>query len=134
MDGVMETGWRYYGAAKLRIRQSMALPYPMRGRTREICALECAPEMRGKGHAALLMNQVCKEADAAKIVLVLWPAPWGDNPSLTVDELREWYERRFGFVVTQPNPVLMARAIGARGRTLKLNTTMEALHAEQQRH
>ena len=129
MDGLkMEPGWRRHGGARLRIRQSNALPAELRGATREIHSLETAPAARGQHHATLLLRKVCDAADRAGITLVLWPQPWGDNPSMTRDQLIEWYERRFGFLVVQVEPVLMARMVGAEPKVLKLNPTMEAVY------
>lgn len=124
----MKTGTRTSGHAACRVRHTNAVPASMRADIREVCGVEVPAEHQGQGHATALMHKVCSEADAASIVLVLWPQPWGDNIALSRDQLIEWYASTFGFQVIQPEPVLMARMVGATPRRLKLNPVIEALH------
>ena len=65
----------------------------------------------------------------AGVVLVVWPQPFGDDISMSRDQLIDWYGRSFGFQVIQPDPVLMARMPGSTPRMLKLNPTVEAIHS-----
>jgi hypothetical protein len=75
---------------------------------------------------------VCREADAAGLVLVLSPQPFGDNINLSKEQLTDWYERSFGFAIIQHEPmVLMARMPGATPRLLTLNPVTEALQKEK---
>ena len=128
----MPTGERRVGPASLRVRQCAALPLHMRAKTREIVDVETAFEEQGKGYATTLMHKVCREADAAGLVLVLSPQPWGDNINLSQDQLIAWYERGFGFAVIQHTPMtMMARMPGATPRLLQLNPVTEALQKEK---
>lgn len=124
---MMQTGKRRVGPATLRIRQCEALPQHMRAGTRELCALEVPAAEQGNGYATTLMHKVCREADAAGIVLVLWPQPFGDI-ALSRGQLIEWYESRFGFAPIQSDPVLMARLPGATPRILGLRPTAATAH------
>jgi predicted GNAT family acetyltransferase len=125
----MDTGPRTSGHAACRVRQTNAVPASMRAGIREVCSVEVPAEHQGQGHATALLHKVCSEADKAGIVLVLWPQPWGDNIALSREQLVDWYARRFGFQAIQPEPLLMARMPGATPRLLRLNPTIEALHA-----
>lgn len=125
----METGPRKVGAATCRVRRTNAVPLEMREGIREVAALEVPAAEQGKGYATSLMHKVCREADAAGIVLVLWPQPWGDNIAMGRMQLIDWYARTFGFQTIQPDPVLMARLPHATPRMLRLNPTIEALHS-----
>lgn len=131
MDDVMKTGERRVGSATCRVRQTQAVPFRMRARVREVTALEVPFEEQNKGYATTLMHRVCSEADAANIVLVLWPRPFGDNISLSKQQLIDWYHERFGFQCIQPEPYLMARMPGATPRLLALNPISAALFKEK---
>ena len=127
----MNTGPRSVGAATLRIRQCPALPPAMQKTTREIVNVETKFEEQGKGYATTLMHKVCREADAAGLVLVLTPQPWGDNINLSKQQLEDWYARSFGFHVIQTEPItLMARMLDGTPRVLRLNPITEAIHKE----
>lgn len=128
MDG-MKTGDRAVGAASCRVRRTNAVPLEMRDGIREVCNVEVPAADQGKGYATTLMHKVCREADAAGIVLLLWPQPWGDNIAMSRDQLTSWYAERFGFAQIQAEPPLMARMVGATPRLLRLNPVIEALHA-----
>ena len=128
----MPTGERRVGPATLRVRQCEALPLHLRPKTREIVNLETKFEEQGKGYATTLMHKVCREADAAGLVLVLSPQPWGDNINLSQAQLLDWYQRSFGFQPVQTEPmVLMARMPGATPRLLTLNPVTEAMQKEK---
>lgn len=128
----MPSGERRVGPAHLRVRQCTALPERMRARTREVVDVETPFAEQGKGYATTLMHKVCREADAAGLVLVLSPQPWGDNINLSKEQLIGWYERGFGFAVIQHEPMtLMARMPGATPRMLQLNLITEALQKEK---
>ena len=136
MDGVnaMETGERRLGPATCRIRQCTALPERMRERSREVTALLVKPEDRRKGYGTSLMHKVCREADAAGIVLVVWPMAFARRESDMDDEqLSRWYEFNFGFIVIQYKPeLLMARLPDGTPRLLKLNPVAEAIQRSKQ--
>jgi GNAT superfamily N-acetyltransferase len=128
----MPTGERRIGPASLRVRRCTALPEHLRAKTREIVDVETLFAEQGKGYATTLMHKVCREADAAGLVLVLSPQPYGDNINLSKQQLTEWYERSFGFAIIQHEPVtLMARMPGATPRMLQLNPITEAMQKEK---
>ena len=64
------------------------------------------PEARRQGYATELMQSLCADADREGRVLMLNPKPFGQVAGLV--DLARWYER-FGFVVIQQTPRLMAR-------------------------
>jgi hypothetical protein len=109
MDGRMKSGIRRVGAATCMIRQSDAFPDHLKAGIREISRLQTHHTSQNKGYATSLVHQICREADHDRIVLVLWPNPFGDSISLSRTQLQEWYEREFGFTAIQHDPLLMAR-------------------------
>jgi N-acetylglutamate synthase-like GNAT family acetyltransferase len=133
MDG-MKTGNRMLGnLAVCRVRRCMALPEHMRDGTREITGLSVTAGRRNEGLGTTLMHKVCREADEANIVLVLFPEPFGGG-EMDQDRLMQWYADRFGFQIVQmaPEP-LMARMPGATPRLLALNPlTLAAVTATLQ--
>lgn len=103
----MTPGLRDFKQATLRIAVAEGLPKEMREQTREIVSVHSANPR--KGHATLLMHQVCSEADRAGIVLILQPSKFDDG--MDDEKLKKWYGR-FGFVEIQQEPVvLMARPV-----------------------
>lgn len=127
----MITGERKVGAASCRVRQTNAVPERMRARVREVTALRTEASEQGKGYATTLMHKVCREADAANMVLILYPLPFGAHQGLGLSYLESWYEARFGFAIIQHEPVLMARMPGATPRMLTLNPIAEAMFKEK---
>ncbi len=107
----MKTEWKNEHAS-CRVVQNPELPADM-DRVRELTRVWCEPEARKQGYATELVSQVCEEADAESIVLILQPKAFGKSGGLK--ELEGWY-RLFGFIRTQSNPVLMARAPSFRPR------------------
>jgi N-acetylglutamate synthase-like GNAT family acetyltransferase len=73
----------------------------------EVKSVKTDRAQRRQGHASKLMEQVCKEADESKTILVLTPAQF-DNGPIGTQQLKWWYER-FGFAVIQEKPILMCR-------------------------
>lgn len=128
----MNTGSRSVGPAKLRVRQCPALPATLQATTREIVNVETPFNEQGKGYATTLIHKVCREADAAGLVLVLSPQPYGDNINLSKQQLEEWYARSFGFHVIQTVPMtLMARMVNGTPQALQLTPITEALFKER---
>lgn len=125
----MTPGLRTLGEATLTIGVCRALPPEMRPQTRELSGLEVPPESRGEGQASALMHQVCDEADAAGITLVLFVQPFND-PDMGRAQLIDWYAKRFGFMPIQADPPLMARMPGSTPRTLSpvSKAVTEAFH------
>lgn len=103
----MNPGLRDHKSATLRIAVTEGLPVEMWEQTREILSIHSTNPR--KGHATLLMHQVCAEADRAGIVLILQPHKFDEG--MPDEKLEQWYEK-FGFVNFQTVPVvLMARPV-----------------------
>lgn len=113
----MDTRDYNVGPATCRVRRSLAFPAHLRDGIRELAKLQVPATERGKGYATSLVHKVCREADKAGVVLVLWPQPFGDG-EMTQEQLVAWYGREFGFQVIQPEPVLMARPLNSTPRVL----------------
>ena len=127
----MKTGDRSVGPAKLRVRQCPALPPALQKTTRELVNVETPFAEQGKGYMTTLIHKVCREADAANLVLVLTPQPYGDNINLSKQQLEEWYARSFGFHVIQREPMtLMARMVNGTPQALQLTPITESLYKE----
>lgn len=128
----MKTGDRSVGPAKLRVRQCPALPPALQKTTRELVNVETPFAEQGKGYMTTLIHKVCREADAANLVLVLTPQPYGDNINLSKQQLEDWYARSFGFHVIQTEPMtLMARMVDGTPQALQLTPVTEALYKER---
>jgi GNAT superfamily N-acetyltransferase len=114
MDAVtnlMPAGRRAHKSATCRVDIPEGLPQDMRDGIREIVAVESSNPR--KGHATALMHELCTDADAAGIVLLLRPHPFA--PGMDSEQLVNWYTR-FGFEPIQGEPVLMARPVRVHGR------------------
>jgi GNAT superfamily N-acetyltransferase len=112
----MEIGYRHHGDAQARIRLCPGLGAKLQASTRELCDLQVREERQGQGHASALLREVCDEADAAGVMLVLFVEPF--DAGLSADSLVAWYGRH-GFAEIQAEPVkMMARQIGATPRIL----------------
>lgn len=117
------------GPASLRVRQSPSVPLEMRARTREVGNVYVEPGERNKGYATRLVRKVCKEADDANMVLILFVEPFEFEEGhhlndlatgLTKEQLTEFYNR-FGFAVLQVEPqIMMARMPHAEERVARL--------------
>lgn len=93
-------------------------------RVLEVSRVWTDPDHRKQGYATELLKSVCDEADAESIVLILQPKPFGQSGGLK--ELERWY-KRFGFVRTQDNPVLMARAPSFKPRTSSVVNAIDGM-------
>lgn len=102
----MKIGERKYGAAIAVVRFCEGVPEHMKHDVREITDVYTDPKMRRQGHATELMNRICKEADAKKMILVLRPGQFGDG-EMTDRQLYEWYGNTFGFNEIQREPVVL---------------------------
>jgi hypothetical protein len=99
--------------------------------TRELVNVETPFAEQGKGYMTTLIHKVCREADAANIVLVLTPQPYGDNINLSKQQLEEWYARSFGFHVIQTEPMtLMARMVNGTPKLMERTPITEAIYKE----
>lgn len=123
----MKVGARSLGPSSLMVRICMALPNRMRLRTRELTKIHTKAEMQGQGCASDLVRMVCKEADEAGIVLILFPQPYGDDIALSRGQLIKWYSG-FGFQQTQQEPPMMARMPGRIVQELTPAATAVALY------
>ena len=101
----MKPGTYTHGQASVRIGYTQVVPAPMRGRLREITSLSVAREARGQGAASALMHEVCAQADAAGLALMVLVEPY-DGASMDELQLSAWYAR-MGFKTIQAVPVMM---------------------------
>lgn len=108
------------GHATCVLKRSAQIPVEMRDGIRELSALETPVEHRKHGDASKLLHDVCEEADRQNLVILLHCEPFGDI-ELGASQLQAWYER-FGFMVIQDEPKLMARMVGATPRVLNKAT------------
>lgn len=103
----MMPGARSCGEATCTVAIPASLPRAVRAGVREVAAVYVPAEHRRKGLARALMRQLCDEADAARVVLLLAARPFGDADA-SVDDLVALYAS-VGFVRIQGTPLLMAR-------------------------
>jgi len=110
LDGVknMRYGIRKYNEATCLVSACLGVPEKMRKDIREISRLECKPEYRGRGNATALLESICKEADAKKMILMLTVEPFDDSP-MTKEQLADWYGTTFNFNPIQLEPLILAR-------------------------
>lgn len=102
----MPIGTRFYENASCKIRFCVAIPNQLRSKTREVVSLDVPTNLRRRGMAKELMIDVCDEADACKILLVLFPEPFGTDPKMSQKQLIDWYGK-FEFQVVQVEPKVM---------------------------
>jgi ribosomal protein S18 acetylase RimI-like enzyme len=66
------------------------------------------PDIRGKGHAAELFNQVLADADRDNKILLLSVQPDSGMKALTYDQLVSWYRRRgFHYCGAHEDPTMI---------------------------
>lgn len=105
----MPTGVRHYENASCKIRVCTAIPNQLRTKCRELVSLDVPENLRNTGMGTALMTNVCDEADACEMLLLLFPEAFGTGPMLSNVELEAFYAK-FGFQVIQVKPkVMMAR-------------------------
>ena len=105
----MPVGVRHYENASCKIRFCTAIPNQLRSKTRELISLDVPENLRRQGMAKELMTNVCDEADACEMLLLLFPEPFGPGEKMSQNELINWYGK-FGFQTIQVKPkVMMAR-------------------------
>lgn len=92
--------------ATLTVGETDAVPEHMRAAVREVSDVRVEPKYRRQGFGGAIMARACSDADMAGHVLILQPRSIGE---MTDEQLVAWYER-FGFVMIQAAPPLMARA------------------------
>ena len=101
----MTPGLRKHKSATARIAVPMGLPEEMRDQIREL--IDVHSENQRKGHASALLRNLCKEADADWLTLLVQVYAYDDG--MSSEQLRKWYAK-FGFVLVQEDPMLMARS------------------------
>ena len=87
----------------------LGVPEKMRKDIREVSKVYTKPGFRGMRMASHLLQKVCEEADAKKMILLLIIEPYGDDPGQTKDQLHEWYSTTFDFHPIQQAPLILAR-------------------------
>lgn len=122
-------GERKLGPARLKLSVPQIRGVPPN--LREVSELEVPSEQQRQGFGTTLLHAVCREADAAKVVLMLAPQPFGDHIAMSKDELSVWYCEEFGFMPVQAEPLLMARLPNTTpARKLVLKPLNAALYKE----
>lgn len=114
-----------HGQATCVLKRSVQIPADMRNGIRELAKLHTPIERRKNGDATELLRSICEEADTQGIMLMLHVEPFGD-PDLGPSQLEAWYAK-FGFMVFQAEPKLMARMVGATPRVLSANPVTAAV-------
>ena len=117
----MKPGIRHRNSASCRVSVCTAIPNRMRLKTREITHVDVPENLRNMGMATQMLLDVCDEADLHKIILLLFPKPFGEGPMLDEQGLIDWYSKKFGFQVIQLSPVMMARMPFSTPGTFKTN-------------
>jgi ribosomal protein S18 acetylase RimI-like enzyme len=110
--------------ASCDVKPNADLPEEMRESVLEISSVWTDPDHRKQGYATELMKAVCEEADMSNKVLILQPSPYDTTSGVGKDKLIAWY-KRFGFIVTQKTPVLMARAPSFKARQSMVSAAVE---------
>ena len=101
----MKPGNRVHLSASCKLRFCNGLPSSQRGFARELFDLQAGT--KGKRHAAKLLEKVCREADIAKLMLMLHVKAFDDG--MTDQQLEIWYAKN-GFETIQREPsILMVR-------------------------
>lgn len=104
----MPIGPRGYHSARLTVAVPVGLPEHLQGGIRELLSLEVPVEDRRQGLATTLIERTALEADAAGMILFVHVLPYDAEGFKDVDTLERFYAK-FGFVVIQEQPRLMAR-------------------------
>lgn len=108
MDGHMKPKYINEGASVELVPVDLAeAPGAM-----QIYKMWADPKMRGKGYANRLAKEVCAEADKLGTLMLIFPAPFKNNPSdppgMSIERLVKWY-KSMGFMILHYNPIFMAR-------------------------
>lgn len=117
----MKIGIRHYENASCKVSICTAIPNQLRTKTREITSVDVPENLRKQGMATELLRNICDEADANEITLLLFVKPFGEGEKMTADQLADWYQNKFGFMVIQPKPMMMARMPHSTPRPFKPN-------------
>ncbi len=104
----MKYGTREFGEASCKVLKPIALPMHLHNDVREITKVFVPKETRGQKLATKLLEQVCREADKFKMILMIHVHPFDDEP-MDIKQLANWYGSTFNFNQIQEDPMLMAR-------------------------
>lgn len=107
MDGV--SNLRMNEGASCEVQVPIAFGDEVQQKCRELTNLKTEPDKRGQGFAKKLLEQVCQEADNAKMALIIYCKP--EEEGIVSTRLQKFYAK-FGFVVFQTSPCLMVRPHG----------------------
>lgn len=110
--------------ASCTVHVNTELPKAMQSRVREVRAVWTDKEHRRQGYATELMKAVCEDADLENKVLILQPRTFDTTSGVGNEKLISWY-KRFGFVLTQKQPALMARAPFFKAKQTMINAAVE---------
>lgn len=135
MTGKMILGERKLGAATCFVRGATALPKHMQQGCREITTLLTKDGFRRQGYATSLMHKMCREADKANLLLIVFPKPFAvDGDAMDQKTLLDWYCDSFGFSPIQTQPViLLARLPGSTPKMMEMTGIAESLQAHRSR-
>ena len=100
----MTPGLRSLNSASVRVASADGFPEEIRELSRELLDLRSTDQR--KGDASALLKQVCAEADAWWITLIVVARKYDDG--MDDSQLLKWYEK-FGFTLVQAEPPIMAR-------------------------
>lgn len=96
--------------SRLELEEAINLPIGMREFVRMVRDVETDAEHLRQGWATKLLTEVCKEADEAKLSLMLEPNGYGEMGDR---DLMRWYYKHFRFITVQTKtkdmPCLMIR-------------------------
>lgn len=110
----MKTGVRHFENASCKVLYCAAIPNQLRSKTREVVSVDVPENLRRQGMATRMLQNVCDEADAHNIILLIFPKPFGEGEKMDASQLADWYAERFGFQVIQVQPtIMMARMPGS---------------------
>jgi len=110
-------GQQSRGSASCMVSKTVQVPLSMRESIREVSRVYTPKADRGQGLATALMRDLCEQADALHLALLIHVQPYSDS-EMDAAQLEAWYAR-FGFQVFQEFPKLMARPVGSTPRVLK---------------
>lgn len=127
---ILTTRFRRVGGASCSIRMCGALPKEMQTGSREIYELWTDRGQRRRGFATTLMHSICRDADEARILLIVIPKVYDfESDAMDQESLEAWYTCVFGFQLIQKELVrIMARVPGATPKThLRLTPMTKAV-------
>lgn len=100
-DAPLQNAW-WFGNGCVELKR-------MSKRKVEVLGFWIAPNRRGRGHGASMMDQLTGLADRHNTVLQLIPIPYDAAQAMLTDQLYAWYGR-WGFVTHPTRPGYLIRS------------------------